>query len=90
MFDFPDHMAFQLTDDSFDRYAASIVMSNQTIKLTKSDASKSEAHFHFERTAKDLRLYGEVEGRRVQLRLQPIDPNKLTLLRSGFHWIQEY
>ena len=83
-------MVFQLTDDSFDRYAASIGISDRTIKLTRSDGKKREAHFHFERSAKDLILDGEVDGRRVQMQLQLVEPSQLALVKSGFHWVQEY
>ena len=84
-------MIFQGNDDtSFERYSVSIAMSDQTIHLINKGPNGGEAHFHFERQAKNLILDGEISGRKAQMELHPMDVSKLKLVQGGFHWIQEY
>src|SRR5258708_21684663 len=48
IFDFPDRMAFQRTDDSFVPYGASVNLPERTLALTKSDDKNWTASFTFQ------------------------------------------
>jgi len=48
IFDYPDQMAFQRTDDSFASYGASVNLPDRTLALTKSDDENWAASFTFQ------------------------------------------
>ena len=37
-----------------------------------------------------LMLAGEMDGRRIEVRLALVDRNAFLLVSRGFHWVQEY
>jgi hypothetical protein len=104
IFDFPDRMAFQRTDDSFAPYGASVNLPDRTLVLTKygnlpgrtlaftkSDDKNWRASFTFERPAGDqLILDGRMDNHQVHMELQLTDRNSFLLVSRGFHWIQEF
>jgi hypothetical protein len=53
IFDFPDRMAFQRTDDSFARYGVSIDTQRRTLQLTKGASRTWRALFDYERPSDD-------------------------------------
>src|SRR5579859_1268542 len=90
IFDFPDRMAFQRTDDSFAPYGASVNLPERTLSLTKKDDKNWKASFTFQRPAEDqLILDGRMDNHQVHMELQLIDRNSFVLVSRGFHWIQE-
>jgi uncharacterized membrane protein YphA (DoxX/SURF4 family) len=91
IFDFPDRMAFQRTDDSFAPYGASVNLPERTLALTKKDDKNWRASFTFERPAGDqLILDGRMDNHQVHMELQLTDRNKFLLVSRGFHWTQEF
>jgi len=103
IFDYPDRMAFQRTDDSFASYGASVNLQERTLVLSKygnlpdktlgltTSADKNWiASFTFQRPAGDqLILDGRMDNHQVHMELQLADRNKLLLVSRGFHWTQE-
>jgi uncharacterized membrane protein YphA (DoxX/SURF4 family) len=90
IFDFPDRMAFQRTDDSFANYGASVNLPDKTLALTKKDDENWAANFTFQRPAAgQLTLDGRMDNHQVHMELQLIDRNSFLLVGRGFHWIQE-
>jgi hypothetical protein len=91
IFDYPDRMAFQRTDDSFAAYGASVNLPEKTLALTKSEDKNWTASFTFQRPAGDqLILDGRMDNHRVHMELQLTDRNSFLLVSRGFHWIQEF
>src|SRR5579863_7666389 len=91
IFDDPDQMAFQRTDDSFVPYDASVNLPDKTLALTKSDDKNWTASFTFQRPAGDqLILDGRMDNHQVHMELQLTDRNSFLLVSRGFHWTQEF
>jgi uncharacterized membrane protein YphA (DoxX/SURF4 family) len=90
IFDFPDRMAFQRTDDTFAPYGASVNLPERTLALTKSGDKNWRASFTFQRPVGDqLILDGRMDNHQVHMELQLTDRNSFLLVSRGFHWIQE-
>jgi hypothetical protein len=90
IFDYPNRMAFQRTDDTFAPYGASVNLPERTLALTKSDDKNWRASFTFQRPAGDqLILDGRMDNHQVHMELQLTDQNSFLLVSRGFHWIQE-
>jgi hypothetical protein len=90
IFDYPDRMAFQRTDDSFVPYGASVNLPERTLALTKSGDKNWRASFTFQRPAGDqLILDGRMDNHKIHMELQLIDRNSFVLVSRGFHWVQE-
>src|SRR5579863_2495443 len=91
IFDYPDRMAFQRTDDSFVPYGASVNLPYRTLALTKKDDKNWTASFTFQRPAgAELILDGRMDNHQVHMELQLTDRNSFLLVSRGFHWIQEF
>jgi hypothetical protein len=90
IFDYPNRMAFQRTDDSFASYGASVNLADRTLALTKRADKNWTASFTFQRPAGDqLILDGRMDNHQVHMELQLTDRNKFLLVSRGFHWTQE-
>jgi hypothetical protein len=90
IFDYPNRMAFQRTDDSFASYGASVNLPERTLALTKRDDKNWTASFTFQQPAGDqLILDGRMDNHQVHMELQLTDRNKFLLVSRGFHWIQD-
>jgi hypothetical protein len=90
IFDYPNRMAFQRTDDTFAPYGASVNLPERTLALTKSGDKNWRASFTFQRPAGDqLILDGRMDNHQVHMELQLTDRNSFLLVSRGFHWIQE-
>jgi len=89
LFDVPDEVVFQRTDDSFARYGAVIDVSGKTVALTKGKSQTWKSRFTFQRQAEDrLVVDGEMDGYRIQMKLQRVEFDTLRLLNSGFRWMR--
>ncbi len=90
VFDYPDRMAFQRTDDTFASYGDSVNLPERTLTLTKSDDKSWTANFTFQQPAGDhLILDGRMDNHQVHMELQLTDRNSFLLVSRGFHWTQE-
>lgn len=88
IFDFPGRISVQNTEDAFTSYNATIDAKGGVMSLK---SGKRSGQFTFQLPARDeLTLAGQLDGQRMQLRLQLLDTSKLPLVRRGFHWVQEY
>lgn len=91
IFDAPDAVVFQRTDDSFARYGASIDADRKVIDLTKGSSRMWSARFAFERPSPDrLTVQGEMDGHRIEAQLQRVDFDAFPLLNSSFRWIRPH
>lgn len=89
IFDAPDSMAFQRTDDSFAHYGAAIDEYKHTLALTMERSKKWRADFAFERPSPDeLILDGEMDGYKIRMKLQLVNLDTFRLLNSGFRWVR--
>jgi hypothetical protein len=89
IFDFPDRMAFQRTDDSFARYGVSIDAAQHRLVLTKGASRTWQAPFTFERPSDDrLVLDGTMDGHAIRMRLSLVGLDTFPLLNSRFRWIR--
>ena len=91
IFDTPDAIIFQRTDDSFARYGASIDVSAGTFVLRKGASRTWRADFRYERLA-DNRLVvdGSMDGRAIVLQLERVELDTLRLLNSSFRWVRPH
>jgi hypothetical protein len=101
IFESHGQMAFQLMDDSFALYRASVNLPERTLTLKKfpeptqsSQRAREDknwtASFTFQRPAGDqLILNGRMDDHQVHMELQLIDRNSFLLVSRGFRWTQE-
>jgi hypothetical protein len=91
IFDAPDELVVQRTDDSFARYGASVDRERGTIALTKGGGRTWTSRLTFDRTGDDrLTLNGEMDGHRIDAQLRLMDPSAFPLLNSSFRWIRPH
>jgi hypothetical protein len=89
IFDFPERMAFERTDDSLARYGVTIDTARRTLMLTKGNSRTWSASFTFERPAEDqLTLDGEMDGHVIRMRLSRVGMDTFPLLNSDFRWVR--
>jgi hypothetical protein len=59
--------------------------------LTKVADKNLKANLAFQRPVHDkLIMDGRMEDHQVHMELQLTDPNNFLLVRTGFHWIQDF
>jgi hypothetical protein len=89
VFDAPNVVVFQRTDDSLAHYGAAIGNGGRTLALTKRNSKTWSARFTVERPAPDrLVIAGEMDNRRISMQLQRVELDTFRLLRSTFRWIR--
>jgi hypothetical protein len=89
LFDSPDKLIFQRTDDSFARYGVSVDVYSKTLQLTKGNSKTWKSSFSFEKPASDrLILDGQMDGYAIRMKLQRVEFDTLRLLNSDFRWIR--
>jgi uncharacterized membrane protein YphA (DoxX/SURF4 family) len=89
IFDAPNRIVFQRTDDSFAHYGVSIDVNGQSIALTKGNSRSWQATFAFRRPAAGhLILDGDMDQYRIHMELQLVEFDTFRLLNSGFRWIR--
>jgi hypothetical protein len=87
IFDFPDRMAFQRTDDSLARYAVSIDTNSHMLTLSRGNSRTWRANFSFERPSGDeLILDGTMDGHAIRMHLLLVGLDTFPLLNSRFRW----
>jgi hypothetical protein len=85
IFDTPNVLVFQRTDDSFAHYQVSIDTDARAIALTKRNGGPWRAAFTYDRPSSDrLVLDGTMDGFTLRLRLRLVDFDTLRLLNSRF------
>jgi hypothetical protein len=91
IFDAPDELVVQRTDDSFARYGVSFDRERGSMTLSKSGGRTWTTRFTFDRTGDDrLTLEGEMDGQRVEALLTLMDSSAFPLLNSSFRWIRPH
>jgi len=89
VFDSPQWIFFQRTDDSFMRYGVSIDAQQNTLALTKGHSRTWQAHFTFQRPdSEQLILEGEMDGHAIQMKLERMELDTFRLLNSRFRWVR--
>jgi len=89
IFDSPESMVFQRTDDSFARYGVAVDIPRKTLALTKGQSKSWKSSFSFEQPGpEELVLEGEMDGYRIRMRLQLVALDTLRLLNSSFRWVR--
>jgi hypothetical protein len=89
IFDTPNNVAFQRFDDSFARYVASINVYGKTLSLTRPNSRSWKANFSFERPSADhLTLNGDMDGHKIEVKLELVDFDTFRLLNSSFRWVR--
>lgn len=90
IFDDPDTLVVQRTDDSFARYGISIDGESGTMTLTKGGGRTWSTRFTFDRSDDRLQLAGEMDGQRIEAQLKLVDRSAFPLLNSGFRWVRPH
>jgi len=89
IFDSPESMVFQRTDDSFARYGVTVDVPGKTLSLKKGPSKTWKSSFSFDRQGpEELVLDGEMDGYRIRMRLQLVALDTLRLLNSDFRWVR--
>jgi len=89
IFDGPEWIFFQRTDDSFARYGVHIDLQQNTLALTKGHSRTWHSNFTFERPDSDrLLLDGQMDGHRINMKLQLVEFDTFRLLNSRFRWVR--
>jgi hypothetical protein len=91
VFDRPTFMSFVRMDDTVMTAGSKIDMDGKSISLTKPAAQRWAAAFSFALPSPDrMTLTGEMDGKKIQMRLELFPREKFLLVSRGFNWIQEY
>jgi uncharacterized membrane protein YphA (DoxX/SURF4 family) len=89
IFDAPDVVVFQRTDDSLAHYGAALASDGRTLALSKRNSRMWSARFTVERPSSDrMILAGEMDHLRIRLQLHLVELDTFRLLRSTFRWIR--
>jgi hypothetical protein len=89
IFDTPDVVVFQRTDDSLAHYGVSLAEDGRMLALSKRNSSTWSARFTVERPSPNrMILAGEMDRYRIRLQLQLVELDTFRLLRSTFRWIR--
>nr|UXE44166.1 hypothetical protein Hi04_10k_c1170_00013 [uncultured bacterium] len=85
IFESPQWIFFQRTDDSFVRYGVTI--DSNKLALTKGRSQTWQSSFTFQRPSPDrLLLDGQMDGHTINLKLQLLEFDTFRLLNSPFRW----
>ncbi|HEY7187330.1 MAG TPA: hypothetical protein VH436_12325 [Vicinamibacterales bacterium] len=89
IFDAPDVVVFQRTDDSLAHYGASLAEDGRTLALSKRNSPTWSARFTVERASPTrMTLAGEMDHYKIRLQLQLVELDTFRLLRSTFRWVR--
>jgi uncharacterized membrane protein YphA (DoxX/SURF4 family) len=91
MFSSPQFMSIQGMDDISRTYGSKLDLNAHSLALTKPSDKNWKADFSFQQPAAgQLVIDGQMDGHKIQAKLELFDHKKLPLVSRGFHWIQEY
>ena len=89
IFDTPDVVAIQRTDDSVAHYGAALEAGGGGCGSRRAAAEPGEPISTIARPgAADLRLTGEMDGYRIEARLRRIELDTFRLRQSPFRWVR--
>ena len=89
IFDTPDVVAIQRTDDSVAHYGATVEEGARRMRLSKGQSHTWRADFDIQRVAaNELRLSGEMDGHRIEARLRRVELDTFRLRQSPFRWVR--
>lgn len=89
IFDRPDTVTFQRTDDSMAHYGVAIDPASRHLALTKGASREWEAGFSFEEPSEgELILEGKMDGYTIRLDLRRVEFDTFRLLNSDFRWLR--
>jgi hypothetical protein len=89
IFDSPQVMVFQRTDDSFARFGVSIDVTRRSLALTKGSSRTWNARLAFDRPADDrLILEGRMDDSMIRMQLKRLELDTFRLLNSTFRWVR--
>jgi hypothetical protein len=89
IFDTPDVVAIQRTDDSVAHYGASVDADGSRVRLSKGRSRTWRSDFEIQREGTSgLRLVGEMDGHRVEARLRKVELDTFRLRESPFRWVR--
>ncbi len=89
IFDTPDVVVIQRTDDSFLHYVSAFEDDGRRVTLRKGGSTRFQAEWALQRVSDAaLTLSGVMEGQKVEAKLTRIDLDTFKLLNSGFRWIR--
>lgn len=89
IFDTPDVVAIQRTDDSVAHYGASIEAGGSRLQLSKGRSRTWRADFEVQRAGDgELRLAGDMDGHRIEAQLRRVELDTFRLRESTFRWIR--
>lgn len=89
IFDTPDVVAIQRTDDSVAHYGAAFEAGGGRLRLSKGRSRTWRADFGIARDGEaDMRLEGGMDGHRIEVRLRRIELDTFRLRQSPFRWVR--
>jgi hypothetical protein len=89
VFDSPEWIYFQRTDDSFIRYGATIDLRQNTLALRKGHSRTWRSDFRIQREESDaLLLDGQMDGHTIKMSLRAVGWDTFRLLNSRFRWVR--
>jgi hypothetical protein len=89
IFDSPEWVYFQRTDDSFMRYGATIDLQQNTLSLKKGHSRTWRSDFTIQRPEADaLLIDGQMDGHTIKMSLRAVGRDTFRLLNSRFRWIR--
>lgn len=89
IFDAPDVLVFQRTDQSFSHYGVVVDPTSGTLALTRRGSPRWRARFTYDRPLPDrLVLDGAMDDLRIRARLQRVELDTFRLLNSRFRWVR--
>jgi hypothetical protein len=89
IFDTASRMAFQRTDDSVAHYDIRVDVAATRVTLRKRHSAVWQADFTFERPSDaELVLDGDMDGKKIHMRLERVELDTFPLLNGGFRWVR--
>lgn len=91
IFDAPDEIVFQRTDDSFARYGVSFDRARGSMTLSKGGGRTWTSRLTYDRSSDDrLTIAGDMDGHRIEADLRRVEREAWPLLNSSFRWIRPH
>lgn len=91
IFDTPDVVVIQRTDDSFLHYVSAFDDGGRRVTLRKGGSARFQGEWALQRLSDDaVTLSGVMEGYAVEATLTRVGLDTFKLLNSGFRWIRPY